>query len=75
MVPGIWLDHLSPYARVASAVLPFLGAVVMRIVCGKSRAIGWCFTASMVWLVINVLMAPFSATMRQDLLNLCTRWL
>jgi len=47
--------------------------MVLRVVVGKSRATGWLLTGSMVWFVVFVLMAPFSAGVRQDLLNLAGR--
>ena len=56
------------------AVLPFLLTTGIRIFWGKSRAIGWLFTFSLVWIVINVLWAPFSADMRQALLTMFRRW-
>ena len=75
MWPGNLVDELTPYARVATAVLPFVLTVIFRIVWGKNRATGWLFTFSLAWFVTNMLIAPFSAGLRQDLVNLVARWL
>src|SRR5215470_14302505 len=71
--PGSLLDQLSPYARVATAVTPFCLAIVARIVWGKSQTMSWLISLSTVWFVVNVLMAPYSAGLRQELQNLITR--
>ena len=67
------MDNLSPFARVATAVAPFVIAIVLRLIVGKSRLTGWLLTGSVVWFVVFVLMAPFSEGVRQDLLNLAGR--
>lgn len=69
MLPGSLVDGLSPHARVATAVLPFAAVMVTRVVWGKSRIMGWLITISTVWFAINVLMAPYSARMLQDIRN------
>jgi hypothetical protein len=61
------LDTFSPHARVATAVMPFIAAMIIRLMLGKSRVIGWLITLSTVWFAVNILMAPYSARMRQDL--------
>ncbi len=70
MLPIQLLEDLSPHARVATAVAPFVAALVLRVILGKSRVTSLCVTAGTVWFVINVLLAPYSARMRQDLTNL-----
>ena len=47
--------------------------MVARLLWGKSRIMGWLMTLSTIWLVINVLMAPYSAPMRQEIQNLVVR--
>ena len=74
MLPGNLVHSLSPYARVATAVFPFLLAMVFRILWGKSRATGWLFTFSLVWFVVSMMTAPYSAGLRQELVNLFGRW-
>ena len=71
--PGLLLDQLSPYARVATAVTQFLVVMLARLVWGKSQTMSWLITASTVWFVINVLAAPYSAPMRQEIQNMLTR--
>ena len=69
MDPGSILDGLSPYARVATAVAPFVAALIMRIAFGRSRITRWMVTIATTWFAINVLLAPYSARMRQDILD------
>jgi len=64
------LDTFTPHARVATAVLPFVVAVVLRLVIGKTRITSLLVTTSTVWFAINVLMAPYSARMQQEILQL-----
>jgi hypothetical protein len=67
------LDELSPHARVATAVTPFLLAMLARLVWGKSQTMSWLITLSTMWFVVIVLMAPYSATLRQEIQNLLVR--
>jgi hypothetical protein len=68
-VAGIFED-LSPHARVATAILPFAGALLLRFVVGKNRLTRVLISLSTTWFVINVLMAPLSEGMRRDILDL-----
>jgi hypothetical protein len=70
VTPGQLLNTFSPNARVATAVLPFVVAMLVRLMFGKSRVTGWLITAATVWFAVNVLMAPYSARMQQDLRNM-----
>jgi hypothetical protein len=69
-VPFEVLENLSPHARVATAVLPFVVAMVLRLALGRGRLTSWLITGSTVWFAINVLAAPYSARMRQDIYDL-----
>lgn len=64
------LEELSPHARVATAVAPFVVALALRAMLGKNRLTGMLISIGTMWFAVNVLMAPYSARMRQDLLNL-----
>ena len=64
------LDSLTPHARVATAVLPFVVAMVLRIVLGGTRLTRALISVGTMWFVVNVLMAPYSVRMRQDLQQL-----
>ena len=68
-VAGIFED-LSPHARVATAVLPFAAAMLLRFVLGKNRLTQVLLSFGTTWFVINVLMAPFSEGMRRDIFDL-----
>jgi len=73
MPPGGLLDDLSPHARLATAVLPFLLALLVRICFGKCRSASWLMTLATVWFAANVLMAPYSASMRKEILSISRR--
>ena len=70
MSPGRIFDHLSPYARVVTAIAPFLLAIVFRLIFGKNRLTRILLSVSTVWFAANIFMAPYSYGMRQDLANL-----
>jgi len=70
MSPGSLIDVLSPHARVATALVPFLVALVARLVFGKNRFTRAVLSLSTMWFAINVLLAPFSVGLRQELLRL-----
>jgi len=70
VLPGNLLYGLSPYIQVATAVFPFLVVMAARIIWGKSRIMSWLITLSTLWFAINVLMAPYSPGMRQEIRNL-----
>ena len=62
--------NLSPYARVVTAVLPFLGAIVLRLIFGKNRLTRALLSVSVMWFAANIFMAPYSLGMQQDLMRL-----
>jgi hypothetical protein len=70
MFPGAIFDRLSPYARVMTAILPFLAAIVCRLMFGKNRVTRALLSISTIWFALNVFLAPYSYGMRQDLVNL-----
>jgi hypothetical protein len=70
MLQATILDDLSPYARVATAIAPFLAAIVLRLLFGKNRVTRILLSISTTWFAINILLAPYSASMRRDLNHL-----
>jgi hypothetical protein len=70
VVPGTIFDEWSPHLRVATAVAPFVIALVMRILLGGNSLTRWLLTLATIWFAVSVLMAPYSAGMRQDIRNL-----
>ena len=64
------VDALSPHARVATAVAPFAGAMVLRLALGSNRFTQWLISLSTMWFLVNVLLAPYSPGMRDDLVTL-----
>ena len=67
-IAGI-IEDLSPHAGVATAVLPFVAAILLRIVFGKNGVTRVLLSVSTTWFAINVLLTPFSAGMQRDLLD------
>ena len=70
MHPTTVLQELSPYARVSTAVVPFATAILLRMIFGKNRVTRLLLSVSTTWFAINVLMAPYSVGMQEDLHNL-----
>jgi hypothetical protein len=65
--PGNILQSLSPYARLATAVAPFLAVAAVRLIFGRSRFTGVLLTVATVWFAANVLMTPYSSHMQRDI--------
>jgi hypothetical protein len=70
VLPVSIFEDLSPYARVVTAVLPFVVAILLRLFLGKNQVTRVLLSVSTTWFAINVLMAPLSEGMRRDLLDL-----
>lgn len=70
MFPGAIFERLTPYARVVTAIVPFLAAIVLRLIFGKNRVTRALLSIGTIWFALNVFMAPYSYGMRQDLTNL-----
>ena len=70
MLPVSIFEDLSPYARVVTALLPFVVAILLRLFLGKNQVTRVLLSVSTTWFAINVLMAPLSEGMRRDLLDL-----
>jgi len=64
------LEDLSPHARVATAVTPFVAAMLLRLLLGKNRLTRALISLGTMWFAINVLAAPYSERMRQDIVDL-----
>jgi hypothetical protein len=61
---------LGPHARVTTAVVPFAVSMCLRVVFGRNKFIGWLISVSTMWFLLNVLLAPYSPGMRDDLHSL-----
>ena len=72
MLPAILFYDLSPHARVVTAVLPFVLAIFLRLMLGSHPLTRWLISLGGMWFAANILMAPYSAGMRQDIRNLRT---
>lgn len=62
-----FLEDLSPHARVATALAPFLLAIILRLVVGKNRITRILLSLSTTWFAINILLTPYSSRMQEDL--------
>ena len=67
---GDFFDALTPTGRVTTALLPFLAALLARVLFGKNQVTRAILSLSMIWFTANILMAPFSQPVRQHILNL-----
>jgi len=61
------LDDLSPHARVATALAPFLLAIVLRFILGKNKVTRLLLSLSTTWFAINILLTPYSTRMQDDI--------
>jgi hypothetical protein len=72
MPPGNVFNELSPHVRVVAAVLPFTVAIFVRLVMGNNPLTRWLISLGVLWFAANILMAPYTAGMRQDIRSLRT---
>jgi hypothetical protein len=70
---GIRFDGLTPDQMVAAAVLPFAVAMWLRLLLGRTHLTRWAVCLGTMWFAFVVLLAPYSADIRQDLLELGSR--
>lgn len=73
MWPGALFDQITPHARVATALIPFLSALVLRLIVGKNRLTRAALSLATMWFAINVLLTPYSAEMQREILTLGAR--
>lgn len=67
-------EALSPHARVATAILPFVLSVVLRILLGRNRVTRTLISLCTMWFVMNIIMAPYSVRMQQDIHELRSKF-
>jgi hypothetical protein len=70
---GNLVEAISPHARVATALIPFLAAIVLRLFLGKNAFTRAALSVATMWFAINVLLAPYSVELRREILNIGTR--
>lgn len=70
MLAGNIIEDISAYARVATAVSPFVVAILARLIFGKNRMTRVLLSLTTTWFAINVLLTPYSVGMQHDLLKL-----
>lgn len=64
------LDGLTPDARVGTALVPFVVAILLRLLLGRTQLTRWSVLIGTMWFAINVLLAPYSEGVRQDLMDI-----
>jgi uncharacterized membrane protein len=67
MPVGKFLADFGPYARIGTAVAPFVVAMLLRLLFGKNRLTSLLISLATVWFTVNVLIAPYSLRMQQEL--------
>jgi hypothetical protein len=61
---------LTPDERVGAALAPFVIAMLLRVLLGRTQFTRWTVALSTMWFAINVLLAPYSTGVRQELIEL-----
>jgi hypothetical protein len=67
MLPASLFEDLTPHARVATAVAPFIVASVFRVALGKNRFTKGLLSLSTLWFTVSVFVATYSQQMQQDI--------
>jgi hypothetical protein len=67
MPAGKVFAELGPYARVLTALAPFLAAIVVRLLFGKNRLTETLLSVATMWFLVNILVAPYALEMQQEL--------
>ena len=70
MTPGRLFAELTPQLRVATAVTPFVVAILVRLLLGRSLFTRWLITISTMWFMANIMLAPYSLGVRRGLMRL-----
>jgi uncharacterized membrane protein len=68
--PAGILESVGLHAHLASAVVPFVVALMLRFLLGRSRFTTWLVSLSVMWFAINVLMAPYSLEAQREIESL-----
>jgi hypothetical protein len=71
---GTVFDYLTPESRVEVAVAPVVIAMLLRFMLGRTQFTRWSIAIGTMWFAINVLLAPYSAGIRQDLMEVSARF-
>ena len=58
------LELILPYLRVATAVIPFAVALLVRLLVGPNRITRFLVSAAITWFAVNILLAPFTDVAR-----------
>ncbi len=64
---GGLFDFFYPHVRLASALLPIAITITLRFVFGSGKVVNTMVSIATVWFAVNVLAAPYSFQMQQDI--------
>ena len=66
---ALWdtFDALTPHGRLILAAGPFVFAMLLRLVIGRTTFTRYFVSAATLWFLVNVLIAPYSQDMSNDL--------
>jgi hypothetical protein len=64
------IDVFTPERQVIVAAAPFVAAMLLRLLLGRTQFSRWVVTLGTMWFAINVLLAPYSAGIREDLFEI-----
>ena len=68
------LSGLTPDERVGLALAPFVVAMVLRLMLGRTQFTRWSVALSTMWFAINVLLTPYTTGVREELIHLSDRF-
>jgi len=71
---GSFLDYLTPEMRVQVAVAPVVIAMLLRFLLGRTQFTRWSIAIGTMWFAVNVLLTPYTAGIRQDLMEVSSRF-
>jgi len=74
MPVGSVLEKLSPFVRVGSAVAPIIIAIALRLWYGKTRLTRILLSVTTMWFAANLLMLPYSQSVRQEVSRIRARF-
>jgi hypothetical protein len=73
-MPGLSWSDFSPDQLVSVAAAPFLVAMLLRLLLGRTEFTRWAIAVGTMWFAINVLLAPYSTGMRERLMEISNQF-
>jgi hypothetical protein len=57
-------EHYLPHLQAYSAAIPVIGAILLRVLLGRSKFIEVLLTLTTLWFAVNVMVEPFGGVGR-----------